>query len=74
MRLVLVLNLGSTTSKFALYQERECVVNETIAHELAVTQLPLTEQAPKRQATIERRVQKLVITLKMLMQSRVVED
>lgn len=57
MRLVLVLNLGSTTSKFALYEDRECVVNETIAHELTVTQLPLTEQAPKRQATIECRVQ-----------------
>ncbi|WP_436859933.1 butyrate kinase [Staphylococcus caeli] len=53
MARILVLNLGSTSSKIAIYDDSLCVKSETIRHPLEVTSLSLVDQKTPRKKEIE---------------------
>ncbi len=50
----LVLNLGSTSSKYAIYRNDECILNENIKHSSSVINQTLLEQEQTRQQLIEQ--------------------
>lgn len=50
---ILVINLGSTTSKVGFFQNETCVSIETIQHDLNISQKPLLEQQSYRIDTIK---------------------
>ncbi|MCD8915058.1 butyrate kinase [Staphylococcus simulans] len=45
---ILVINLGSTSSKIAFFKNKQCAAIETIQHDITITQKPLLEQEPYR--------------------------
>ncbi|MEJ7540708.1 butyrate kinase [Staphylococcus intermedius] len=53
MTTALVLNLGSTSSKYAIYENDQCRVNENINHGETILNQPLINQEPLRQQMIE---------------------
>jgi len=53
MARILVLNLGSTSSKVAIYEDGVCVRSETIRHQLQITSLSLIDQKAPRKKEIE---------------------
>ena len=50
---ILVLNLGSTSSKIAIFDNETCIKREEISHDQALTSLPLEEQITVRRQNIE---------------------
>ncbi|MDW8565077.1 butyrate kinase [Staphylococcus shinii] len=48
MARILVLNLGSTSSKVAVYEAHKCMWHETIRHDIQLTSASLIEQKPAR--------------------------
>lgn len=48
MTRILVLNLGSTSSKIAVYKAHQCMWYDTIRHDIQLTNIPLLEQKPLR--------------------------
>ncbi|MGP5093745.1 butyrate kinase [Staphylococcus equorum] len=59
MSQILVLNLGSTSSKVAIYTDAYCNYNETIRHDFEITSLNLIEQIKHRRFEIEHFVKKV---------------
>ncbi|EGQ0386183.1 butyrate kinase [Staphylococcus pseudintermedius] len=57
MTTTLVLNLGSTSSKYAIYENDECKVNENISHTEAILKQPLIDQESLRQQLIEDEIE-----------------
>lgn len=53
---ILVLNLGSTSSKIAINFDNQCVFYENLKHDMALTSLPLSEQEGKRLEEIHARI------------------
>lgn len=50
---ILVINLGSTSSKIAIFENKICKNEQVIQHEIEVTQLPLLDQESHRIQAIE---------------------
>lgn len=50
---ILVINLGSTSSKIAIFENKICKCEAVIQHDLAITQLPLLDQESHRIQAIE---------------------
>ncbi|MCS4485499.1 butyrate kinase [Staphylococcus americanisciuri] len=63
MTQILVLNLGSTSSKIAIYQDNECLFEECIVHDMFLLSQPLAQQAPLRQKCIEQTLEQHQIYL-----------
>lgn len=57
MTTTLVLNLGSTSSKYAIYENDECKVNENISHTETILKQPLIDQESLRQQLIEDEIE-----------------
>ncbi|ARJ51920.1 butyrate kinase [Staphylococcus lutrae] len=54
---VLVLNLGSTSSKYAIYEDNQCKVSQNISHTKSVLNRAMTEQEGLRQEIIEAAIE-----------------
>lgn len=63
---ILVLNLGSTSSKIAVFDDNIDVLSTTIVHEKDLTQLALIEQKPVRQEAILQWLNNNNITLESI--------
>ncbi|MGV3041501.1 butyrate kinase [Staphylococcus rostri] len=63
MTRILVLNLGSTSSKIAVYEHMQCVFEHNLMHDMSLTSQSLSEQAPLRQSLIEQTLETQQIQL-----------
>lgn len=54
---ILVINLGSTSSKIAFYQDENCIAIKTIHHDLNISQKPLLDQESYRIDAIKTFIQ-----------------
>lgn len=54
MAFILVLNLGSTSSKIAVYQSEKCLYEENLIHDAVILSRPVFEQINERQTSIEQ--------------------
>lgn len=57
MTTALVLNLGSTSSKYAIFEDNQCVANQNINHTETVLNQPLLQQETLRQQIIEAEIE-----------------
>ncbi|RZH98901.1 butyrate kinase, partial [Staphylococcus condimenti] len=48
MSQILIINLGSTSSKVAVFNNKVCVAEELLQHDISITQLSLLEQETYR--------------------------
>lgn len=53
MTQILVINLGSTSSKVAIYNNQQCVAEASLQHDIQITQLSLLQQENHRVQAIE---------------------
>lgn len=53
MTQVLVINLGSTSSKVAIYNQQHCIAEALLQHDIQITQLSLLQQEAHRVQAIE---------------------
>lgn len=63
MTKILVLNLGSTSSKIAVYHDNVCTFEVNLMHDMSLTAQSLSEQAPLRQSLIEQTLEAQQIPL-----------
>ncbi|KOR13590.1 butyrate kinase [Staphylococcus carnosus] len=66
MAQILVINLGSTSSKIAVFNNQICIAEELLQHDISITQLSLLEQESYRVKSIEAFLSGNNISLKTL--------
>lgn len=60
MARILILNLGSTSSKIAIYENTTCIQNKTIRHNIQLTSLKLIDQKEPRMKLIKYFIEQTV--------------
>ncbi|WP_394876934.1 butyrate kinase [Mammaliicoccus lentus] len=66
MKNILVLNLGSTSSKVAVFTDYEMLYEDVIRHDMNVTNLPLIDQVPYRLESIKNSMNQHNVSLQAI--------
>lgn len=66
MKNILVLNLGSTSSKVAVFTDYEMLYEDVIRHDMDVTNLPLIDQVPYRLESIKNSINQHNVSLQAI--------
>ncbi|WP_239749158.1 butyrate kinase [Mammaliicoccus sp. H-M34] len=66
MKKILVLNLGSTSSKVAVFSDYDMLFEDVIRHNVDQTNLPLIDQVPFRLESIKKSLEQHQITLQAI--------
>lgn len=66
MKNILVLNLGSTSSKVAVFTNYEMLYEDVIRHDMNVTNLPLIDQVPYRLESIKNSMNQHNVSLQAI--------
>ncbi|RXY82341.1 butyrate kinase, partial [Salmonella sp. 3DZ2-4SM] len=66
MKKILVLNLGSTSSKVAVFNNYDMLFEDVIRHDIDQTNLPLIDQVPFRLESIKNSLNQHHISLQAI--------